>query len=193
MDGVQDGENVHDPIDPTRAPVSANEADSRTERVAYIVQKTVHGRPGEDRFEPMRDVPVLAKEWGLSEGTVREYARAAEDILRINMGDVDAAKVQAAAFLVRLRDAAFTANDFKSAREAQAELNRVTGAVDDSTKVQVNIVQHPAYLATMQTVLEALRDHPEARARVKAAVKERLALLGYAPRAAPILTEGTSV
>lgn len=193
MDGVQNSVDVQDRMPPARAPVSSNDAESRPERVALIVQKIVHGRPGEKGFEPMRDVPLLAKEWGLAEATVREYVRAAEDVLRINAGDVEAAKVQSVVFLTKLRDAAFDAQDYRSAREAQAEINRVTGAVDDSTKVQVNIVQHPAYIATMQAILEALRPFPDARAKVVRAVQERLTLLGHASKGTPILTEGVSV
>ena len=157
--------DVQDVAEP-RARVSAICAKTRAERVAWIVQEMTLGRPNDKPFEVMRDVPILAVQWGLSEETVREYARSAEDSLQLNIGDVKAAKMQGVAFWTRLRDAAFEAGDFRSAAVAQTGIDRIRGAIDDSKKVVVNVVQSPAFMAMVDVALTALRPWPDARRAV---------------------------
>jgi hypothetical protein len=116
----------------------------------------------------MRDITALATVWKLSEDTVREYVRSAEDARRMNRGDVAAARAQGEAFLVRCRDDALDADDFQAAIAAQKELNRVTGAVDVSKTIKVVVTNTPEFLALVDATLDALVPFPAARAAVVA-------------------------
>lgn len=187
-DAAQNTLDIQDVAAP-RAPVSAICAKSRAERVAWIVQEMTLGRPNEKPFDIMREVPILAQQWGLSEETVREYARSAEDALQLNLGDVEAAKTQGILFWTRLRDAAFEAGDFRAAAVAQTGIDRIRGAIDDGKKVVVNVVQSPAFMAMVDTALTALRPWPPARDAVVEAWRETAKELQQ-PEPTVLLTTG---
>lgn len=192
-DGTADNSATRAP-----APASSTPAERRRNRVLEIVASLSDGT-----WDTPRDnVARRMREWGVSKTTVEEMVREAtigavvdpESVRQrraVSMGrwgwGVEQAKIAIEAG-PKFPD---TESKLLAAwAQMQTGWDKAAGVLDESAKVQVNIVAHPVFLATLESVFMALRPYAEANAAVRAAVRARLDVLRQSP--APMLDAGAA-
>lgn len=171
------------------APVSDNPAERRRNRVLEIVASLSDGTWDTPRDNVARRV----KEWGVSKATVEDMVREAtigavvdpESVRQrraVSMGRWGWGLEQAKLAIEKGPEFPDTMSKLLSSyAQMQTGWDKAAGVLDESTKVQVNVVAHPVFIAMLDSVLMALRQFPEANAAVRAAVRAKLDVLRQAP------------
>lgn len=176
--------------DPPRARAQGSDKSAylHEERVLQIVAKVADGS-----LVP-RDLEQWAREWEVTETTVRRMVREAYLHARVDRGTIDERRVLAMGMWERqieLCDDALLGEDGYGAglsamdkalllRERKGAIEgwcKAAGVFDDAAKLQVNIVGHPAFGGLIEAVLLALVDDPTARAKVQRALRARAEVL----------------
>ncbi len=178
--------------DPPRARARTQGSDKSAylheERVLQIVAKVADGS-----LVPL-NLEQWAREWEVTETTVRRMVREAYLHARVDRGTIDERRVLAMGMWERqieLCDDALLGEDGYGAwlsamdkalllRERKGAIEgwcKAAGVFDDAAKLQVNIVGHPAFGGLVEAVLLALVDEPTARAKVQRALRARAEVL----------------
>lgn len=150
---------------------------------------------------PRDNVARRVKEWGLSKTTVERMVREAAVGAEVDPETVKARRAVSLGRwgwgLERTKDEIkdLSAGDemlpalLKVYAQMQTGWDRAAGVLDESTKIQVNVVAHPVFEAMLSSVLIAVAPYPEARAAVAAAVRAKLDVLRQP--APSLLAEGS--
>lgn len=182
----------------TRAP--APESDSPSERRKNRVLEIVAAMADGTWDTPRDNVAIRAKQWGLSKASVEDMVREASVGAEV---DPETVKARRAVALGRwgwgveqAREAIETGpkgNDTMSKllvsyAQMQAGWDKAAGVTTETT-VTINVSTHPAFVAGVSAIFEALARWPEAAAAARRALGNRLNVL----RQAPIETSGTEI
>ncbi len=184
-----------EPLRP-RAPVAANLAVSKDEKVAHVLGQMAAGA-----FDPDRDVMPLANLWNMAPGSVSAIVAEASRFRRLNRGDLAQIAELAMSYWRRIYNDAMTTEpefpDTKSkllavAAQAQAGWDKAAGLYDDASKIQINIGTDPRFVEAARRYVETVQDVHAAAAVIGARVAERL---GDAPPelVAAILAEAAAL